>query len=69
MPEFIKLTPKNNVYKKVFINCCAIESIFEMNEGGAHINFPSSYLEVVESAESVINLVNRQTIASIAVRS
>ena len=56
MPRFVRLTPKNdNIYKTVYINCDAIESIFD-TEDGAHITFLSgdnAYIDAIESAEYV----------------
>lgn len=60
MPKFIALTPKrDNLYKRVFVNCNAIESVFDM-EDGAHITFcgeDDASLDVLESAETVIDLI------------
>lgn len=60
MPKFIKLTPAqaNCKFKTAYVNCDAIESIF-CNENTTQINFigvSSCWLEVVESAETVVKL-------------
>ena len=60
MPKFIKLTTRqNNSYRTAYVNIEAIECVFDTEEG-ARITFisgDSAYIDVSESAESVMKMV------------
>ena len=62
MPKFITLTPTNNKVNKVLLNANTIESIFEYgNCTRVHIiGTVSTWWEVKESPESIINLIKRE---------
>ena len=64
MPKFITLTPSNShAHRKVCVNCNAIESVF-FGEDGAHITFigvESSWLDVKESGETVMQMISEES--------